>query len=33
VSGSDANAQRRKLIEADLHQPYLDGVTAPIDRG
>jgi hypothetical protein len=22
-----------ELIEADLHQPYLDGVPAPIDRG
>jgi hypothetical protein len=22
-----------KLIETDLHQPYLDGVTAHIDRG
>jgi hypothetical protein len=22
-----------KLIGADLHQPYLDGVTAHIDRG
>jgi hypothetical protein len=22
-----------KLIETDLHQPYLDGVTAHVDRG
>jgi hypothetical protein len=33
MSGSDSDAQRGKLIETDLHQPYLDGVTAPIDRG
>jgi hypothetical protein len=33
MSGSGSDAQRGKLIETDLNQPYLDGVTAPIDRG
>ena len=30
---SDFDAQRGKLIETDLHLPYLDGLTAPLDRG